>query len=284
MQFGVNTFVWVSPFSTRDLPDLLPKVKGMGFDIFEVAVEDTSGIDVALLKKELVKWGLVPVICGAFGPERNICSNDPSIREKAKTYIKWLIDAAHALDSNMVIGPMYSAVGKAHLEDAKARQAEWNLSVQGIREMAEYADPKGIRLGLECINRFETDMLNTVEQGLKYVNDVGKENIGLHLDTFHMNLEEASSADAIRAAAKANKLFYVHASENYRGTPGTGQVHWKEIARALKEVKYEGPLVIESFTPQVKEIARAVSMWRALAPSQDALASQGLIFLKSLFA
>jgi len=175
---------------------------------------------------------------------------------------------------------MYSAVGKARLEDPRARQEEWDRSVTGMREMATYASQKGVRLALEPLNRFETDMINTVAQGLDFINQVGMENVGLHLDTFHMHLEEKSSAAAIRMAGQ--KIFHFHACENDRGVPGTGQVHWTEIAEALIETGYAGPVVIESFTPQVKEIARAVCIWREIAPSQDAIAIEGLKFLKSI--
>ena len=282
MKFGVNTFVWVSPFTTRSVEELACKARQFGFDILELAVEGTQEIDLGEVKEALLRYGLQPIVCGAFGPERNICSDDPAVRENAKEYIRWLIDAAAELGSPTVAGPMYSFVGKPHLEDAAARQAEWDLSVSGIREMADYAAQKGVRLALETLNRFETDMLNTVSQGLAYLQDVGRENVGLHLDTFHMHLEEKSSSDAIRAAG--SKIYHFHACENDRGVPGTGQVHWKEIAGALREVGYPGPVVIESFTPEVKEIARAVCIWRSIAPSQDAVAAEGLQFLKSLLA
>ncbi|MGE5072615.1 MAG: sugar phosphate isomerase/epimerase family protein, partial [Anaerolineae bacterium] len=119
-------------------------------------------------------------------------------------------------------------------------------------------------------------------QGLQFADEVGMDNVGLHLDTFHMHLEERSSAAAIRQAGR--RLFHVHACENDRGVPGTGQVHWQDVAAALKDVQYDGPVVIESFTDQVKEIARAVCIWREIAPSQDAIAVDGLKFLHALLA
>jgi D-psicose/D-tagatose/L-ribulose 3-epimerase len=282
MKFGVNTFVWVSPCTTSAVTDLAPKVKAMGFDILELSIENPALLDVKQVKKDLDKNGLLPVVCGAFGPDRNICSSDPQIVENARTYIRWLIDAAAQLGSAVVCGPMYSAVGKEHLEEAQARQAEWERAVSGIREMARYARSKDVKLALETLNRFETDMLNIVAQGLEFIQQTGQDNVGLHLDTFHMHLEEKHSGDAIRLANK--KIFHFHACENDRGVPGTGQVHWDEVATALKEVDYRGPVVIESFTSQVKEIARAVCIWREIAPSQDAIAQQGLHFLKTLLA
>ncbi|HVN53675.1 MAG TPA: sugar phosphate isomerase/epimerase [Anaerolineaceae bacterium] len=282
MKFGVNTFVWVSPFTSRNVEELACKARQFGFDLLELAIEGTEEIDLRVVKEVLVRYQLETIVCGAFGPERNICSDDLRVRENAKRYIRWLIDAAEELGSPTVAGPMYSYVGKSHLEDPAARQVEWDLSAAGIREMADYAAPKGIRLALEPLNRFETDMINTVSQGLTYLQDVNRENVGLHLDTFHMHLEEKSSPEAIRAAG--SKIYHFHACENDRGVAGTGQVHWKEIASALHEVGYPGPVVIESFTPDVKEIARAVCIWREIAPSQDAVAGQGLKFLRSLLA
>jgi D-psicose/D-tagatose/L-ribulose 3-epimerase len=282
MKFGVNTFVWISPCTTMAVRDLAPKVKAMGFDILEISVENPDLINVKLVNEILKENKLEGIICGAFGPDRNICSNDPRIRENAKTYIHWLIDAAHEIGSEVICGPMYSSVGKNHLEDSKARKQEWDLSVSGIREMADYASTKSVKLAFEPLNRFETDMINVVSQGIDFINDVNRDNVGFHLDTFHMHLEEKSSPEAIRLAGK--KIFHFHACENDRGVPGTGQVHWNAIGDALKETGYTGPVVIESFTDQVKEIARAVCIWREIAPSQDAIASQGLNFLRTLLA
>lgn len=282
MKFGVNTFVWISPCTTSAVKDLAPKVKDMGFDILEISCENPELINVKQVKNDLEKNSLMPIVCGAFGPDRNICSSDPKVVVNAKIYIRWLIDAADELGSPVVCGPMYSAVGKEHMEDEEARKGEWDLSVSGIREMAQYARSKDVKLALETLNRFETDMLNIVSQGLEFIAQTDMDNVGLHLDTFHMHLEEKNSGDAIRLANQ--KIYHFHACENDRGVPGTGQVHWNEVAKALKDVNYNGPVVIESFTSQVKEIARAVCIWREIAPSQDAIAIQGLKFLNTLLA
>jgi D-psicose/D-tagatose/L-ribulose 3-epimerase len=282
MKFGVNTFVWVSPCTTAAVKDLAPKVKAMGFDILELSVENPDLIDVQQAKAEFEKNKLLPIVCGAFGTDRNLCSTNPQYAENAKIYIRWLIDAAEVLGSPVVCGPMYSAVGKDHIEDEKARKEEWVRAVEGVRELANYARPKNVKLAMETLNRFETDMLNVVSQGLKFISQTGADNVGFHLDTFHMHLEEKNSGDAIRSAGE--KLFHFHACENDRGVPGTGQVRWDDVAKGLKDIKYDGPVVIESFTSQVKEIARAVCIWREIAPSQDAIAGQGLKFLKNLLA
>lgn len=282
MKFGVNTFVWFSPCTTAAVKELAPKVKSMGFDILEISVENPDLIDVKAVKDILKENKLDAIVCGAFGPDRNICSSDTAIRDNARKYILWLIDAAAQLGSKTVCGPMYSAVGKEHIEDPLERQKEWQRAVSEIKAMAEVAQEKGVLLALEPLNRFETDMINVVSQGLQFIDETGMDNVGFHLDTFHMHLEEKNSAEAIRKAGK--KVFHFHACENDRGVPGTGQVRWNDVAKALKDINYQGPIVIESFTDQVKEIARAVCIWREIAPSQDAIAVEGLKFLKTLLA
>lgn len=279
MRFGANTFIWRSPFSTKTDLDLILKLKGMGFDLIEIAVEDPALVDTDLLQAELKKNDLGVVMCGAFGPGRNISSLDPAEREAAREYLMWMIDAAQKLGSDVVAGPMYSAVGKDRLEESSDRDKEWQLAVDGLKDMAAYAEERGVKLAFEALNRFETDLINVVDQGLKLIQDVGAPNLGLHLDTFHMHLEEKNSAEAIRKAG--DRIFHFHACENDRGVPGTGQVDWTEVFEALVDIGYDGNVVIESFTPEVKSIARAVCIWREIAPDQDTIARDGLRFIKS---
>jgi len=132
---------------------------------------------------------------------------------------------------------------------------------------------------MEPLNRFETDLVNTVEQGLDLCDRIGRANVGLLLDTFHMNIEEKSFTEAMASAG--DRLFHMQVAENDRGTPGSGHVPWDEVFRALDAVGYNGSVVIESFLPTVAEIARAVSLWRPVAPSMDALARDGYAFIRA---
>jgi D-psicose/D-tagatose/L-ribulose 3-epimerase len=282
MMLGTNTFIWTSPFSTSTDLWLVDHAHALGADVFEIAVEDPNCIDVAALKQALVRSGMQASVCGVFGPERDLSSDDPATRATAEAYIRWCVDAAETLGSPIFGGPMYTYVGKARLLPPDERAAERARAVAGLRTMADYAASKGVRLALEILNRFETDMLNTAAQGMALLDEVDRPNVGLHLDTFHMHVEEKNSAEAIRLAGA--RLFHFHACENDRGVPGTGQVHWPEIAQALDDINYQGLTVIESFTPSVTSIARAVNLWRPLAPSQDAIAGDGLRFLRGLLA
>ena len=280
MKFGANTFIWASPFATATHLGLLDKAAAMGFDLLEVAVEDPALIDVPTLRRAAAEAGVGVLVCGAFGPDRNLSSAVTAVHQQAADYLRWCIDAAAELGSPVVSGPMYSAVGKERLDTAVARQDEWQRAVAGLHQWGSYAQQQGVRLALEPLNRFETDMINVVDQGLALLAAVDCDAVGLHLDTFHMHLEEKDSAAAIRRAG--SRIYHVHACENDRGIPGTGQVNWPGVAQALNEVGYDGAVVIESFTPEVQSIARAVCIWREIAPDQDSIAAQGLAFLKSL--
>lgn len=274
---GACTWLWTSPFSDADAAGLAGRVAALGLSVLEICIEETDGVSAAAVAEAAASAGVAISVCGAFGPERDLASPDPAVRENALAYIGWCANLAAGVGSPHVCGPMYSAVGKAHLEDPGDRAAERRRSVEGLRRAAEIAGGAGVRLAIEPLNRYETDMVNTVEQGLELCADVGADNVGLLLDTYHMHIEEKSVGRAILDAG--DRLFHFHACENDRGTPGTGQVAWPEVFDALRRAGYCGPVVMESFTPAVREIARAVSLWRALDADGDALAGAGGRFL-----
>jgi D-psicose/D-tagatose/L-ribulose 3-epimerase len=280
IQFGASTFIWVSPFSTAHF-DLLPKVKEMGYDIIEVAVEDKDLIDWPRLKTLAQDMGLKITISGAFGPDRDISSDDPAIRENGFNYIVDCIKIANDMGSPIFTGPVYSAVGKTRYvsKDQKKQERAW--CVENLKQVGKIAKEYGIVVGVEPLNRFETDMINTVDQALSLVNEIAHPNIKISLDTFHNNIEEKNIAASIRRIGK-ELLCHVQGNESDRGTPGTGNVDWIGIKQALNEIGYEGAVVIETFGAPSKELAKAASIWRPLANSPDELASEGLDFYQRL--
>jgi D-psicose/D-tagatose/L-ribulose 3-epimerase len=281
MRIGINSFSWVSPFTTQHIP-LLRKVKDFGYDIFEMATEEPEKIDLKAVKAAAEETGIDIIVCGVFGGDRDLSSPEKAIRDNGMAYLRWAIQAAEYLGSPCVSGPMYSIVGKRRILPPAERQIEYERSVESVRVMAAYAGDHGVMLGIEPINRFEIDMINTVDQALKYIEDVGSPHVGLQLDTFHMHIEEK---DTFKALVKAgNRLIHLHTCENDRGIPGTGQVNWAGVHAALKQIGYRGAGVIESFTPDLVAIADAVCFWRPIVPSQDILAVDGLKFLRQTFA
>lgn len=281
MQFGVSTFLWASPFSTSHF-DLVYKIKEMGFDIIEVPVENKDIIDWPKLKAITKDIGLEVTISGAFGSNRDISSDDPNIREQGVQYITDCIKIAKDMGSPIFGGPVYSAVGKTRFisEDQKKRERAW--CVENLLKVGKVAEDYGIVIGVEPLNRFETDMINTVDQAISLVKEVGNPNIKIQLDTFHNNIEEKDIPETIRKIGKG-MLCHVQGNESDRGTPGTGNVDWPGIKTALAEIEYDGPMVIETFGTVSEEIAKATCIWRPLANSSDELAEEGLKFYKKLF-
>src|SRR5579883_1125025 len=189
MQYGASTFIWASPFSNRTL-HVIDHAAAMGFDLIEICVEDPETIDVAAIGARAASAGVATTICGAFGPNRDLSSPDESTRRGALAYLERCVDFAADLGSPFVSGPMYAGVGATQLLDPPARAAQWRRAVASLSAAADYASRRGVRLAVEPLNRFETDLVNTVDQALRLLGDVGAENVGLLLDTFHMNIEE----------------------------------------------------------------------------------------------
>jgi D-psicose/D-tagatose/L-ribulose 3-epimerase len=173
---------------------------------------------------------------------------------------------------------MYAAVGKARLVSPEQRQIEWDRAVRNLQKVCKRAGEFGLDLAIETLNRFETDLINTSEDLMRLIQDINEPQAKATLDGFHLNIEEPSLEEAIRRVG--DKLIHVQVSENYRGTPGTGQTNWAAWKRGLEAVNYQGCISIESFTPQVQELAGAVCIWKPLVPSQDEFANEGLKFLK----
>nr|WP_068890637.1 sugar phosphate isomerase/epimerase family protein [Pedobacter panaciterrae] len=282
MQFGVSTFLWKSPFTTESF-DLIHKIKGFGFDIIEVAVEKQELIDWARLKELVNETGLQVTISGAFGAERDISNYDPLIRAQGLKYITDCIKIAHNIGSPIFGGPVYSAVGKTRFINKEQKKRERDWCIENLVKIGKIADDYGIIIGVEPLNRFETDMINTVDQAMLLVREVASPNIKIQLDTFHCNIEEKNIPDTIRKIGK-DMICHIQANESDRGTPGTGNVDWIGIKEALDEIGYEKAIVIETFGEVSEEIARAASIWRPLANSSDELAIDGLAFYKKLFS
>jgi len=275
--FGVSTWLWTSPFN-RETIALFPKIKSYGYDAVEIPVEDPSLIDLDLVKKALADQGLNPIICGAFGTSRDLTHDDPAFHQTCFTYLDSCLEIASELGAGFVAGPMYSAVGKARLVSPEQRQVEWDRAVTNLRKVCRRAGEFGLDLAIETLNRFETDLINTSEDLMRLIGDINEPQAKAVLDGFHLNIEEPDLESAIRRVG--DKLIHVQVSENYRGTPGTGQTNWAAWKRGLEAIDYRGTISIESFTPQVKELAGAVCIWKPLVPSQDGFAKDGLEFLK----
>ena len=277
MKFGINTFLFVSPF-TNASTKWFKQFKQWGFDTVEIAIEDCSHIDAAHVKRELDKAGLVcGSVCACLGPERDL-RGTPEQQKTSLDYLKGVLNQMVVLDCLSVVGPVYSSVGRADAVPPAEYRQQWKTVVKNLRELCRYAEQRGKQICLEPLNRFETDFINTCEQALRMIKDVNRPALKLHLDTFHMNIEEKSQAKAIARAGKF--LGHVHACGSDRGTPGNDHLDWPGISKSLRRIGYHGDVVIESFTTDVKVIARAAAIWRRIEPTRNEIAVKGLKFLK----
>jgi D-psicose/D-tagatose/L-ribulose 3-epimerase len=278
MKFGINTFLFTSPFTTADV-SLFPTFKAWGFDSVEIALEDASHIDAKTVKQALDDNGLIcNTICAALGPGRDLRGSSAD-QEGTLKYLTEIMEIMPVLDCKILAGPLYSSVGRADFVPADEYKLQWELVVKNLRTLSGQAEQAGLKLAIEPLNRYETDFINTSAQAMQMLHDVNSSSLYVHLDTFHMNLEEKDPAQAIINVG--DKLALLHASGSDRGTPGGDQINWDRIFAALKTTGYDGDIVIESFTPAVKIIAKAASIWRNIEPSIESIAQDGLKFLKT---
>jgi D-psicose/D-tagatose/L-ribulose 3-epimerase len=281
-QIGINAWVWTSPVTTDEFSRLAPMVARMGFDLIEIGIEGTSDLDYRRGAEIAKANGLRVGVCAAMGPDRDLIHPDESIRKNGMSYVRHCIDAAQTLGSANVCGPLYSAVGRTWQATDDERKRDVDLLVNQLRELATYAAERGVGLGVEPLNRFETSFINLTSQAIEVVDRVGHPGCGLLLDTFHMNIEEQDPAAAARQAG--GRIAHVHACGTDRGSPGADVFDWPAFLAAIGDAGYDGPMTIESFTAANEVIATAASIWRPLAESPDSLAADGLRFLRGALA
>ncbi|MEU6861099.1 sugar phosphate isomerase/epimerase family protein [Glycomyces sp. NPDC046736] len=277
-KLGVNTWVWASPLDDEALARLAVSVRDWGFDVIELPVEAPGDWDPQRASELLQELGLDATVVLVMGPGRELVGAPSETVARTQDYLRRVVDAAVAVGSPVIAGPAYASVGRTWRIDDRAavcRELRANLL-----PVAEYAAERGVTIAVEPLNRYETSLVNTVEQGLDALD--GLPGCALALDVYHMNIEETDLPAAIKSAA--GHIGHVQVSANDRGAPGRDHLDWPAIVAALDETGYAGPLVIESFTAHNATIATAASIWRPLAPTQDAIAVDGLTYLRSLDA
>ena len=279
---GVNTWVWVSPLTDENLGELLDRVAAFGFDAIELPLEYAGAFSDDTALASLASTGLKPFIVGAMAPGRDLICTDPDSVRATQDYLRELIRVASVIGAPTVCGPLYSAVGRVwRMSEDERRDAYAELRTN-LAPVIEYGASLGVMLAIEPINRYETSLINTVEQALESLEPLLGPNLGLALDSYHMNIEERSSAAAIDSAA--GHIAHVQVCGNDRGSPGNDQTDWVAFLEALDASGYTGVLNIESFTADNESIATAASIWRPLSPTQDQLATDGLAFLRSVLS
>ena len=278
-KFGVNTFIWTENFSEKDL-SLIERARSLGFEGIDIGIMDPDTFPVQQVKEKVKEVGIEVATITPMSQNANFIDPNPEIRKNGVNLLKQLIDINVEIGSKILGGEIFAAGG--YLSGKPRTEQEWEWSVEGMREVARYAEDKSdLVLGVEIVNRFETHFLNIAEDGVKYCQDVGTGNVKVHLDSYHMMREETNFTKAVEVCGK-DYLGYVHVCENNRGIPGTGLVPWKEFFTALRKIGYEGLLTIEAFDPGLEEINKITASWRYFANSGEELAIQGLRNLKEV--
>ncbi len=278
---GANTWIWVSPLTDERLERLAPRIAGWGFDVVELPIENIDDWDPARARALLGDLGLGATTCAVMPPTRDLLVDDPTVVAATTDYLLRCIDIAARVGARVVCGPTYSAVGRTWLLSPSERSATTDRLVAALMPLAGAAAAQEVTIALEPLNRFETSLINTVDQALEVVEAVDSPGLGIALDTFHMNIEEKDPATAIRKAGQ--RLAHLQVCGNDRGAPGNDHIDWPSIAAAIADADYRGPICIESFTAENQIIARAAAIWRPLERSQDAIATDGIAFLRQLF-
>jgi D-psicose/D-tagatose/L-ribulose 3-epimerase len=273
----MNMLLWSTDVTDPSYQATFESLKEMGFDGVEIPIFDREVDKYAELGRRLEELGLERLGVSARGAEENPISDDPAVRAEAVAATKANIDSSSALGAPLVCGPLGAPLGVFSGAGPTAEERERAVGYLG--DVAPYAEERGVTVVLEYLNRFEMYLTNTAADLAAIVREVDRPGVRMMYDTFHAHIEEKDPREALRSCRDV--LVHVHASENDRGTPGSGQVDWDATFAGLREIDYDGWVVIEAFSDALPELAAATRVWRRTFESEEQLAREGLAFLRA---
>lgn len=261
MNIGCHGLVWTGNFDAEGIRLAVQKTKEAGFDLIEFPLMDPFSFDVAVAKDALEEYGLDVSASLGLSEATDVTSSDPAIVAAGEALLIKAVDVLADLGGKHFCGVIYSAM-KKYMEPVTTEGLASSRAV--IARVADHAAGRGVSVSLEVVNRYETNVLNTARQALAYVAEVDRPNVGIHIDTYHMNIEESDMFAPVLDAAPA--LRYVHIGESHRGYLGTGTVDFDTFFKALGRIGYDGPIVFESFSSAVvaPDLSRMLGIWRNL--------------------
>ncbi|WP_299391443.1 sugar phosphate isomerase/epimerase [Pelagibius sp.] len=271
---GVHTSLWAMEWTRQGAETSVAEAKRYGVDFIEIALLDPPAVDTAHTRA-LLETAEMTAVCSLGLPESAYASRDP---EKAVEFLSLAVDKTVEIGGLALSGVTYGGIGER--TGVPPTQAEVDNVARALEGAAKYARTKGIDLGIEPVNRYENHIINTGRQAAEMIAKVGADNIFIHLDTYHTNIEEHGVANGILAARE--HLRYMHMSESHRGVPGSGTCDWNEICGTLAAIGFDGGLALESFINLPPQIASALSVWRPVADSADQVMQEGLPFLRNM--
>lgn len=277
MKFGVDTWLWASVFEEKHL-HCIEKAAGLGAEAIDFSINAPELFPTREAARAVQRTGLTAVTSTALPAHCNPISNNPVERKAALDYMKQMVDITFELGGKVTGGVNYTASGYHSGKPRSQQEIEWCADY--LSRLTDYASGAQVDVALEPVKRFESHFINTAAQALEMIEMVGAENLKVHLDTFHMNIEEANPAEAIRMCG--NKLAHMHLVDNNRGAPGMGHIDWVEIIRALDDIGYEGAACIETFNPETIEATCSMTyLTRKFADTPEDLVEKGLRTLQA---
>ncbi len=277
VKIGLHALVWVGDWTPRSAAHAISSTAALGFDLIEVPLLDPSSVDTAMTRTLLEEHGLGAACSLGLDPSADVSSEDPAVVARGRDLLGRAVDAAAELGATDLCGVLYSVLAKypAPLTDRSRAHV-----VESMAWLADRAAGSGLRVNLEVVNRYETNVVNTTAEMLALIGDTGAD-LGVHLDTYHMNIEENGMAEAVHQAVDAGRLRYVHVGESHRGYLGSGNVDFDTFCTALREVDYAGPVVFESFSSAVVHptLSNQLAVWRNLWDDSEDLAKHAKAFL-----
>lgn len=277
LNYSAHAYAWTGSWSNRTL-DIIDKTASLGFDLIEIPLMELEGVDPPAIRKRLEDCGIGAVTSTVCDERQDPTGEDEGTRREGIDYLKSCVRKAAEIGSSFMSGVIYSAMGRRI--DRIPGDVYWERAAAALKEVAKFAQDYGIGIGIEPINRYESFLVNTAEQGLRLLRLIDEPNVKLHLDAYHMNIEENNFYDPTKLASPY--LCHYHMSESHRGTVGTGTVNWDEIFRGLADGGYHGIVGMESFIEISPAMASGTCIWRKLADDTDKSLKDGLRFLKEL--
>ena len=273
---GIHALVWVGDTSPASVDAAVRQTAATGYDILEFSLHDSVNLDRAHTRRLLEEHGLSAACSRGLARDADVSSDDPAVVARGQLLLQESLEVAAGIGATVLTGALYSAFGKASAPLTKAGR---DNVIGVLKELAEDAGPKGVTLGLEICNRYETNVVNTAREALALADDIGSDNVMIHLDTYHMNIEEADMASPVKELG--DRLGYVHIGENHRGYLGSGHLDFDSFFGALGEIGYGGPVTFESFSSAVLApgLSNDLAIWRNLWSDGEDLARSAHQFI-----
>lgn len=278
LEFGGHALVWAGDWSAEGARTAISGAARSGYDYVEIALLDPWKVDIAMTRDLLAEYGVRAHASLGLSPTTDVTSTDASIIAKGDELLRKATDVLHGLGGTELCGVLYCSLGKYPGPASRENRAN---SVAAMQRLSDYAADKGINVNLEVVNRYETNIMNTGIEGLAFLDEVNRPNTFIHLDTYHMNIEEDGMEKSVLAAG--DRLGFVHIGESHRGYLGSGNVDFESFFAALKKINYQGPITFESFSSAVVDpaLSNTLCVWRNLWSDSDDLASTALSFMKA---